>query len=422
MNGTDTLARIDEIAATSSKNEKQALVGKYLESDPLFAKAIYLAQNPFITFGIKKLPDWVIVIDDKVELTENSDCWGVLAALAARELTGKNAARAIVTALSPLNQPSRELLKRVLLKDLRAGFSRSTVNKAKPGFIPSFDCMLAHKYEEKRIKNWPVAVEPKIDGVRVLAFISKDEVKFYSRSGKEYTTFNHLVEPLLRVNDCVVNNSVGYVLDGEVVSGSFNKTVGDVRRKDEQATDAKFCVFDCISVDLFSAPKGNETKETYKQRRAEVEELVKCIDRENVVILPQRLANNHDEVIALYNEYRSNGYEGAVVKPLEGTYQRKRSHNWLKIKDEITFDVRILRVFEGTGKYVGMAGGVYVDFEGVEVSVGGGFSDKQRADFWNLQSEVIGRLIEVAAHEVTPDGSLRHPRFIRFRDDKDDNA
>ena len=29
---------------------------------------------------------------------------------------------------------------------------------------------------------------------------------------------------------------------------------------------------------------------------------------------------------------------------------------------------------------------------------------------------VIGRLIEVKYHEITPDGSMRHPRFARVRD------
>ncbi|MER9496402.1 hypothetical protein NKI86_32140, partial [Mesorhizobium sp. M0320] len=88
-------------------------------------------------------------------------------------------------------------------------------------------------------------------------------------------------------------------------------------------------------------------------------------------------------------------------------------------------------------KLEGGFGGYLVDRKGVEVRVGGGFSDPLREECLEAcqkattgQELVVergvkkryfegGRLVEVEFHEVTPDGSLRHPRFIRFRDDKD---
>lgn len=45
--------------------------------------------------------------------------------------------------------------------------------------------------------------------------------------------------------------SVGFILDGEIVSGNFNKTVGDVRRQSAQATSAFFNAFDILPLALF---------------------------------------------------------------------------------------------------------------------------------------------------------------------------
>lgn len=85
-------------------------------------------------------------------------------------------------------------------------------------------------------------------------------------------------------------------------------------------------------------------------------------------------------------------------------------------------DVVIINAFEGEGKYRGSLGGIVVLHGNVSVKVGGGFSDLQRQEFWevwnNCRNSLEGRLVEVEYHEETPDGSLRHPRFIRFRDDK----
>ncbi|WP_240074277.1 hypothetical protein [Cupriavidus taiwanensis] len=47
--------------------------------------------------------------------------------------------------MSLLDPDSAELLWRIISKDLRAGFSESTVNKAIPGLIVTFDCQLTER-------------------------------------------------------------------------------------------------------------------------------------------------------------------------------------------------------------------------------------------------------------------------------------
>jgi len=122
--------------------------------------------------------------------------------------------------------------------------------------------------------------------------------------------------------------------------------------------------------------------------------------------------------------------EGLIVKIPDAAYAKKKSFDWLKVKTQETEDLRIINAFSGEPhtKYVHCLGGLIVERQGVQVRVGGGFSDHERETIWQLyltdkqnpdNHALIGRLIEVEFHEVTPDGSLRHPRFVRFRDDKD---
>ena len=59
-----------------------------------------------------------------------------------------------------------------------------------------------------------------------------------------------------------------------------------------------------------------------------------------------------------------------------------------------------------------------VDYKGVDVQVGSGLTDDIRESVWNMPNAFVGRLIEVRYQEVTPDGSLRFPTFVCFRNDK----
>ena len=89
----------------------------------------------------------------------------------------------------------------------------------------------------------------------------------------------------------------------------------------------------------------------------------------------------------------------------------------MKLKDFHDVDLVIERLEAGTGRNKGRLGAIVVKYSGVEVKVGSGFSDELRSMIWDDPTNFIGRVVEVRYQEVTPDGSLRFPTFVCFRND-----
>lgn len=449
---------LEKIAETAGSNDKIDLLSKgYPLFDGRFKEVIRLGLCPMTTFGYKPtMPELSGANSFSTETFE------LLDKLAARQLTGHAARDAVQAHLATLTKPSQELLFRVLMKDFRAGFSEALVNKAQPGWVITFKCMLAHKFSDYKKKiTYPLLGQPKLDGVRVLAFVDapKGLVSFFSRSGKKFTSFESLKPAFLKLASLRKGR---FVFDGEVVSGSFNETVGAVRKKEEQATDAVFYVFDLIPLSFFESAE-TVYKKPLDLRHAELVELLEEFraipdntEVSKIASLPTEIIQSEEEVDKAYLYWLSKGLEGFMGKDPKGFYERKRSKSWLKIKAEESADVRVLGAYKGDSgkKFENSLGGLIVDFEGVKVNVGGGFSElrdgKSRDEFMEAVTEdltqlglsweeaqdgeiildnvqlsslenprVLSRLVEVQYHEVTPDGSLRHPRYKRFRDDKD---
>lgn len=441
MTSDEIFDTLEKIAKISSNKEREIAV-RLAMGDYTFRRVASLACNSFITFGMTGAYDEFVAAGiNHFDNTQPAfSVWHFLDNLANRTLTGNKARDAYAFWLRTLSPKSRALLCRILNKDLRCKVTDTILNKVQPGFIPVFDVMLAHKFEEKRILGRAVAAEPKKDGVRVLAIIHNGVATFYSRTGKPFPALDHLRESLaafcdLAKSDGGLHNhelnaylgdcdgeSACIVLDGEMVSGSFNKTVGDVRRKSVEATDAVFEIFDAIPYKKFL--DGEIIDISFRYRRRMLEALFEHNkDPRFSLIEHEPLIGTATRAYEVYNGYRARGFEGAMIKDLDAPYRKSRSHAWLKMKAQESIDIRIKGIFEGQGKYVGSMGGVICDFNGVDVRIGGGFSDEQRAEWWKswhgVNNGIEGRLICVEYHEITPDGSLRHPRFVSFRDDKD---
>lgn len=85
----------------------------------------------------------------------------------------------------------------------------------------------------------------------------------------------------------------------------------------------------------------------------------------------------------------------------------------------ITETLRLHRFTAGQGRHEGRLGALIgITDKGVEVAVGGGLSDTDRDDIWNHPEKYLGRYFDVEARARFESGSLRHPNFLRWRDDK----
>ena len=117
------------------------------------------------------------------------------------------------------------------------------------------------------------------------------------------------------------------------------------------------------------------------------------------------------------------GQEGAIIKNMNSVWVPKRSKDLCKLKEINTADMIVVDVFEGTGKYTGMLGGIVCETSDglVQVRVGSGFSDTDRA--MNKAEDWIGNIVEVLYNtKIKSKGkdksSLFLPRYSLTRFDK----
>ena len=419
---------IAQLEADNSKLAKQAIIkAAHDEGLPEFFEGLQLALDALVTFGVKQVPERSDV------LTGQGLPWTAFVELAnklqARELTGHAARDAIELAMSvATTEQWNGWYRRILIKDLRCGMSEKTVNKVVPGCIPVFTCALAHdsaKHEKKMTGK--KQIEIKLDGVRVITIIQGNKVEMFSRNGKQFHNFGHIIAELEAV---VKEYPVPYplVLDGEVMSANFQDLMKQVHRKDTvQNSDAVLHLFDTIPLGCFKngvwdKPQSFRSLITNHWVRDHQDALphVKALDWEDVDLdTPEGEAR----FVELNKQAVEGGYEGVMIKDVDAPYECKRTHAWLKAKPFIEVTLEVKEIEEGTGRNEGRLGAFVCsgadDGKDIRVNVGSGFSDANRDDFWNHRSSIIGNLVEVRADAITQnqDGtySLRFPRFKTFR-------
>jgi DNA ligase-1 len=416
-----------------------------------FLWGLIWCYNPYVTFGVKQIPDTVGIID-----AENpyEDYFLVMKDLYERKLTGHAAHDAIQDLAERFDSEEWNLfLAPILRRDMRCGISATTINKIVKGTgyeIPIFSCQLATNSEGRPEMRGTKRLEPKLDGVRVLMVVQlvgtgispEALATCYSRNGKVFDNFTHIEDQIVdnvqeliaavgKVNDLQSGTlKQGFVLDGEVVGNSFQELMRQARRKENvSADDSVFHVFDILPLPDFERGHWNAQ---LRKRIALIEAMKPAFDKmPNAELLPHLQVDLDDhggrsQLERYAKDMVNAGFEGIMIKDLDAPYLCKRSTDWMKWKPTITVELHVIVLEEVTGRNKNRLGALVCngvdDGKEITVNAGSGFSDAERDSLWEDRNLIVGRTVEILADAVTQnqDGtySLRFPRFVRFRDDK----
>ena len=384
------------------------------------------ALSAYRVFGVKKydMPSEFAREDSDVSFFIS-----LLDGLHSRKITGNAAREAVTNTLGMFTVDTASYLMRVLAKDLKAGFSETTLNKIYPNLVPTYDVMLAFPVDHTFDWNtWPKLVQIKYNGLRCNApTSSKEGTRYISRSGKDASHLEGLFdEELMKIRD-----HLGYDImpDGESMGSSFKESM-KAKGKDNLSAkkNNRFYLFDIMSQEEWD---NKNCKMTQKERTALIETLCKDLSLQLILPAESVYVNNRAEVQALYEKAIGEGCEGVMIKDPEGRYEWKRSKNWWKLKPTETFDGVIVGFEEGRGRNSGTLGALIV--EGVlptgerwRTAVGTGFKpDKEmRDEIWSNKEKYNDVCVEIKGDpnlsmaEGSDIYSITWPRFSKFRFDK----
>lgn len=415
---------LNALESVSGRNDKLSILEANKDNETL-KQFFYLALDPLVTFGIKKIPhyhhsDVTLTLDVALD---------ALKKLIDREVTGNAAIDYLTDILSHLYPEDALVVIRAITKDPRCGVAESSVNKVWNGLVFEFPVMKANPYDENTIKaiKFPAISQTKLDGARCCFVVEKDKVVALSSSGREIETHGHFQwmsglvegnEPLILDGELLVTEPTGKFMERKKGNGIVNRAVKGTIPVD-QAKSLHFVCFDVI-------PEANWKEGMYNVPYSKrFERIVSMMPKfhTNVSIVETKFVESEREAFQHFKEMLEKGEEGTILKDQDSRWEGKRSKYQIKMKGIITCDLRVVAVEEGTGKNKGKVGALVcrsADGE-VEVNVGTGLSDADRArkfDFW------LDQIVEVAYNErilSKVEGSkysLFLPRFVRVRIDK----
>jgi bifunctional non-homologous end joining protein LigD len=261
------------------------------------------------------------------------------------------------------------------------------------------------------------AMEPKIDGWRMVFQVKQGSIKVSTRTGHDATGKLPAVErQLLELAD----THGSYTLDGEVVyldstgAPDFNFTARCLGSGKEvcveKQQDRGF--LSLVAFDLLAVEGVDFRMLPWHERREGLELLVPEGDLSFLKAIPitPPSVETHTKNIETYGE-------GSVLKDMEAPYMGKRHKAWLKWKAEETHDVKVIGYKEGEGKFKGLIGAIIWQAPDGTTGACSGMDDVTREYISRNREALINRIIEVKHYGTLVEG-WRHPQFVRFRDDK----
>lgn len=269
-------------------------------------------------------------------------------------------------------------------------------------FLP----MLADEYTKHGKKLiFPVFVQRKIDGIRLLIGKQKGVVKMMTRTGKEVQFLDHIKD---EIEVFIPENTF---LDGEIYSDerSFEEISGEFRKEQPSGTDMKFHVFDCFNTEMLHL--------SVEQRFNWLYDFFMTHSFHHTLPVETEECLSVTDVDVYHDRYVSEGFEGLILRNKSSPYElNTRSKHLQKYKKFHTDEFEIIGFQMSSGRDVDC--GILI-LKTKEEKI---FKSKPkgtieyRKELYTRRRELIGKFATIKYQEFTTDGIPRFPVCISIRD------
>jgi DNA ligase 1 len=434
MNSKQVLQALNEIADTPSKNDKIALVTKYIVEDE-FKSACKLAYDPFCIYGIIPTKEDELLEPGELRFDEN-DTYLFLQDLMDRKLTGNAARFALEKQLKTLDKDSAELLVRIIRKDLRAGFSESTINKACKDLIPVFPYQRCSLPKDAKLEEWKwesgVISQEKADGMFANANRIKGTLFFSSRQGTPFpmAMFEDLVEEAkiylredFQYHGELLVERDGKILPREIGNGILNSVIKG--GSFDEGDRAIYEIWDMIPIT--SVKSKGQYDVPYLNRLKDIQKSVK--ECTLIRMIETKVVKSLEQAYKHFFAMLQEGKEGTVIKKPTMIWKDGTSKDQVKMKLEADCELEIVQINPGKvgSKNEGRAGALHCTSSCggliVDVAVK---NEKMRDEIDKAPNDWIGRIVTVRSNQLlnpsasNDNHSLFLPRLVEdtYRLDK----
>jgi len=273
-----------------------------------------------------------------------------------------------------------------------------------------------------KIACWPVATQPKFDGIRAYALKVDGKVRLFSRGNNNFDHITHISEELEPFFDYFPE---GTIFDGELYNhqlyaekgfSSIQSVVKSYKNVKTNLKDIEYYIFDVYT--------GEE--KAYNERyidlinsfKAYAEEEKEC---KHIRAVTMSLAYSVEEVNKHLDEYTKIGYEGVMIRQLyyphwpkaqlnKSIYAMKRCNNILKYKRFYDEEAIVIGLEEAKGTEKGAAILKVRDAKGHEFNIRFKTTIEERRKWTQNPEMVMGREIVFTFQERSEKGE-GVPRF-----------
>lgn len=426
-----------EIRETSSSKEKLQIL-KDNDNPELrkFLKLVY--DNKALNFYQKEVDVLFSSAKEEDVSREVIDYINLGAALNSRVLSGHEAKAVIANFFIESDIYSREALVLMLARDVKAGISAKTINKAFEGLIPLSSYMRCSLPKAVKLETWDwdngVILQTKEDAMFSNVDIASGELfNITSRTGTRYP-----VDKFSPYFKDISDKNVTFGLDGEYqLHGEMivyedgkplpreksNGVMNSVEQGDDFGPNQEpvFVVWDIIP--LQAAESGATVEIPYYERMKLARQAIEGIT--NIRFVKTEIVHSFSDAIQINQNKMKGGLEGSILVNPYGFWKDGDSKDKVKLKMEKSVDLIVVGINPGNGKNADTFGSLVMQSSCGRLEVGiSGFTDKMRKQLAAMGDSVKGLIMEVVANGIMrsedPDKphSLFLPRFKEVRHDK----